>query len=491
MLIYILLFLIFCFQTFRFFSLSNILQNQYYDLTRYLLYRKNHYLLLLLKGLIVFFSALLLFIHPYFSFLYLLFFIEKTPTKIKKFQWTSRIKRQFILFELLNLFNLIFVFAIENIEIKILLIYLYNILVYWISFYVSYWIEYCILKKNIHKAKEKLKAYHVTFIAITGSFGKTSCKNYISSFLKQKYNVLQTPKSYNTLNGILKTINEQLKPYHDVFIAEIGVDKINGMDKYIDIFPIHIGVVTKIGNQHLKTFKSILNIKKEKVKILQNALNYAIINQDDPYQDDVFISCHKITVSTHSSADIIVHIAKQDIDQTQLIVQIYNQTYTTYTQLIGLHNIENVACAIGVAKALNIEDDFILNTIKTLKNVKHRLSKTYANKWLLLDDSYNSNFIGFCNALDVLKQSSNRKVIITPGLIEQEKNEKQDKLLAQKINDSADLVILIKNPSFSPYILKKLDFDSFQEAYQYLKQHYIDQELTILIENDLPDIYIK
>ncbi len=475
----------------RFVALSNILQNQYYDINRYIIYQKNHFKIIVLKYIILLISIFLLKFNIFFSLFYLVLFFENIPSKIKKFQITPRIVRQFIIFEILNLFNLVFFFTLKNNIMKILIIDVYNIILYWISFFISYTIEYFIQIKNIKKAQKKLKMNHIIFVAITGSYGKTSCKNYITSFLKQKYNVLQTPKSYNTLNGILKTINEKLMPYHEIFVAEIGVDKINGMNKYIKSFPINIAVVTRIGNQHLKTFKNITNIKNEKTKLLKSALDFAIINMDDSYLKDVAVNCTKITVSTQNTANILIKLTQQNLTQSLLEVRINNQKYDTYTKLLGLHNIENIACAVGVAKALNIDDKIILNTIKKLKNVEHRLSTLRLNNWLILDDSYNSNFIGFCNALDILNQAKNKKVIITPGIIEQGKNNYQNEILAKKIEEIADIILLVKNPSFGEKISSKLDFKSFIEAYNYLHTHYYDQELTILIENDLPDIYIK
>ncbi|MBO7219065.1 MAG: UDP-N-acetylmuramoyl-tripeptide--D-alanyl-D-alanine ligase, partial [Clostridia bacterium] len=76
--------------------------------------------------------------------------------------------------------------------------------------------EYFVKRYYIKKAKDKLASLtHLKVIAITGSFGKTSVKNYLYNILKNHYTVVMTPKSYNTAYGITKTILNDLNCYVD------------------------------------------------------------------------------------------------------------------------------------------------------------------------------------------------------------------------------------------------------------------------------------
>ena len=63
-------------------------------------------------------------------------------------------------------------------------------------------------------------------IGVTGSFGKTSTKNYLYRILSEKYNVLMTPGNYNTTLGVVRTIREKLEPFHEVFICEMGAKEV-------------------------------------------------------------------------------------------------------------------------------------------------------------------------------------------------------------------------------------------------------------------------
>ena len=212
-----------------------------------------------------------------------------------------------------------------------------------------------------------------------------------------------------------------------------------------------------------------------------------IINKDDPYINKLSFKQKQISFSVNdSNSDVYI-----SNNQNNLLVKIYSNKYKVKSCLLGLHNLSNLALSIAVSKALNIKDDVIIKKIPLIKNVEHRLSSYKNNNWLIIDDSYNSNYTGFINALDVLNQFDKYKVIITPGIIEQISNDSLDKLIANKIKEVADLIILINHPSIEKYIDNKLTFFSFKEAYSFLKENYFNNDLVILIENDLPDIYLK
>lgn len=104
-------------------------------------------------------------------------------------------------------------------------------------------------------------------IGITGSYGKTSVKYYLSTVLKAKYNVLMTPESYNTPMGVVKTIREQLRPTHEIFVCEMGARHVGDIKEICDIVFPEYGIITSIGEQHLETFKSIENIIKTKFEL--------------------------------------------------------------------------------------------------------------------------------------------------------------------------------------------------------------------------------
>ena len=468
-----------------FVDISTSLQNQYYSINRFFLLIKQSKKWVFKLAVILLYIPLIE-INPFLCFWFCLYFVSFNKEKLVV---TKRIIRHFIIFSVLLFVNfLLLVFF--SLNKYVYLSFFYNIALYWMSFAISCLIEKLLQIRNIKKAKNKLKQYKPIIIGVTGSYGKTSCKNYLNTLLSSSFNVLMTPKSYNTLNGILLTINKQLAPYHEILIIEIGVDKPNGMNKFVKHFSFDIGVVTCIGKQHLKTFGSFEKIVIEKNKLLQKCKKFAIVNLDDK---NVNINNNKCEILSFSrltnDADVLVNQAERN----NLLIKIINNTYIVESNIIGKHNLSNLACSICVAKALNIEDDKIIKLIPKIKNVDHRLSLSKRGNWIILDDSYNSNYAGFKNALEELSKIENHiKIIITPGIIEKNKStEKEELLIANMMNEICDLIILINDPSFKKYIKNFLSFNDFLSAYSYLKENYSNDKIALLIENDLPKIFLR
>ena len=119
-------------------------------------------------------------------------------------------------------------------------------------------------------------------IGITGSFGKTSTKHYLYRILSEKYNVLMTPGNFNTTLGVIRTVREQLKPHHQIFIVEMGAKQVGDIKEICDLVHPTIGVVTAVGEMHLETFGSLENVRRTKFELIDAlpADGLAIVNMD-------------------------------------------------------------------------------------------------------------------------------------------------------------------------------------------------------------------
>ncbi len=436
-----------------------------------------------------------------------LLYRKKIQDKIVPFKITKRIKRMIMQYSLCYaLFSfIVFLFNVNSYVIPLL---------YRILFLVFFTLT-CLFNQGIEKliqlhfkkkAKRKLqKNTNLKIIGITGSFGKSSTKFYTKQLLESTYSICSSPKSFNTLNGLLMTINQQLHLSHQILLLELGIDKIKGMDKFIHFFNFDIACVTSIGMQHLSTFKSMENIEKEKIKLLQHLLpsNTAIINLDDPRITAHLseIKAKKITISSTQIADIYATDIQIKTTGTSFILHLFQKEYLIKVKILGRHHIQDLLMAVAMAKVLQIDDEKIIKRLKMLKNMEHRLEVKKEGLWLMIDDSYNSNPNGFAEALTVLKTATNKRVLITPGLIElDDLNQTMNQKLAHNIKKSCDFVVLVGNNSKSiyqqllqeKYPKKNIEqFSTYMEAWSYLKNNFIDQKMTILIENDLPDTYLK
>lgn len=501
-----------------FFYNENILQKQYYEIKRFFKSKKQNFKINYFKIILVILSIILVFLNIkttwlnhliiFLTFIFSFFiYHRKIDNKIIKFKITKRVVRALVCYFISYGLYILLVILLKIPFSYILLLYYFVFFVFFlISYFLSLVIENIILLHYQILAKKKLEKFkHLIVIGISGSYGKTSLKHYLKNLLETKYCVLASQKSYNTMKGLLMCINNDLKPYHEILILEMGVDKIKGMDKFIKFFKLDIGILTCIGMQHLSTFKSFKNIISEKAKLLQSLKTnkLAIINKDDEniYELSKKLKCKKIFVSSYSFADIYATNIKIRANCTFFTLHINNEEIPIQTKVLGRHHVNNLLLAIAVAKHLNIKEEQIIRHLRLLKNIENRMEYKKDHNWDIIDDSYNSNYEGFLQALSVLKKAKNKKVLLTPGLIELAKeNENYNKNLALKIKESANLVLItnLNGQSIYQELLKQkfaeeslFLFESYVEAIKYLKEHYFDESLTILIENDLPDIYLK
>ncbi len=351
-------------------------------------------------------------------------------------------------------------------------------------------------KKYIVAAQNKLQNSKAKIIAITGSNGKTSVKNILFKMLKTKYNVLVSPKSYNTLLGISKFINESNLNV-DFAILEYGARRVGDVKKLCSTFGADYGIITTVSPQHLESFKTVENIYKTKKELSDFLLNnLCVYNLDNIYTFRMF--CEKpgekqaISVATKQNfyADNIVI---KDY-KTHFNLHINDKTYDVCTPLLGQHNITNILLAGSLAVYLKIDESCLVETIKNLNFVPHRLEliKTHIN---ILDDSYNCSLSSAKEALKVFKQFPNKKMVVTPGIIEGGKFEFDLNFkLAQMLNMCDYIVIVgehnkkaltaglnVKNKT------KVFYAKNLEDAKQYFK--LLKRNDNLLLLNDLPDDY--
>ena len=104
-------------------------------------------------------------------------------------------------------------------------------------------------------------------VGITGSYGKTSMKFYLSELLGSQYETLKTPESFNTPMGVTITIRRDLRPTHEYFICEMGARRVREINELCEIAHPHDGIITSVGPQHLETFKSVENVLNTKFEL--------------------------------------------------------------------------------------------------------------------------------------------------------------------------------------------------------------------------------
>ena len=377
-------------------------------------------------------------------------------------------------------------------------------------------IEQRINRYYIDDAKRILREHEgLRIIGVTGSFGKTSVKYYLTTLLSEGFRVLMTPESYNTPMGIVRTIRENLKPTHEIFVCEMGARHLHDIKEITDIVHPDDGILTSIGHQHLETFHSLENIISTKYELLDAVDEKAkaeggadagkhlkfvngdneIIRANMKYKDAISYGfsegCDfRATDIKVTSAGTAFTVTSPDGETAE-----YN------TKLVGKHNVENIVGAIAVANSFGIPMARLKMAVRRLQSVPHRLELNKHGNVSILDDAYNSNPNGAKVALETLALFENNvKILVTPGMVEL--GAKEDEYNAEFGRQAAavcDYIILVGEKQTKAIKSGALEagFDperlfvknSLNEATALMYELDAGREKVILLENDLPDNY--
>ena len=382
----------------------------------------------------------------------------------------------------------------------------FNMFVVYLANIINFPIERVVYLHYKLKAQSKLKNMsNLKIIGITGSYGKTSTKMFLTKFLEKKYIVCSSPYSYNTPMGITKVVLNDLKPEHNVLIAEMGATSKGDIKELCDMVMPNAGIITAVGEQHLDTFKSLENILSTKFELAEalKDKDFCVFNCASDNTQKLYEQCNlnnKVAVGDTNNYLYAKNIVATE-DGLEFIICYNKKEYKTYTSILGEHNIQNILCAAALALKLGISIKQILEVIPTLQSVEHRLQLTkLEDNILIIDDSFNSNIHGTAVALETLSLfSDRRKIVVTPGLVELGKKENIENIeLGKRIAKVADLVILV-NKNQSDNLKKGLLEGGFSEENIYMQETLF--EVTnlfktilrsgdvVLLENDLPDNY--
>lgn len=344
----------------------------------------------------------------------------------KKVVLTWRVKRFLILLFSLTLFQDILCTLKDGCEI-------YGVFMPLAVTYLGSWaIEKFLFEAYKRQAKTKIASMNdLMIICVTGSYGKTSMKNFIAQVLSHKYNVYSTPRSVNTLGGIIRDVNESLPQSAQVYICEAGAREVGDIYAITQLLNPQIVVVGKVGPQHLEYFKTLERIQRTKLEIIHsNRLERAFIHTsvtDVPHE--------KVTFFGEEIQNLSATLEGIDFD-----LSVAGESRHFHTSVLGGFQSININAAILIASQMGMSADEIVHAVEKLKSVEHRLERIDAGGKIILDDGYNGNIDGMLEGVRLCSLHEGRKVIVTPGLVES--TEELNSQLIGAINGVFDIAII-------------------------------------------------
>ena len=335
-----------------------------------------------------------------------------------------------------------------------------------------------IFNRNKHK--------DIEVVAITGSVGKTSTREIVSSVLSQQKNILVTEKNMNSYIGMpLMTLKLEEQ---EMAVLEAGIDFVGEMDILNKLLVPDVAVVTNIGTSHIGKFGSQDIIFQEKTKIANGLKGKKILllNGDDEYLKRYENSNVKILYYSIKDAKNII-INENTIEYDTLI---YNKEEHIVVNALGNHNILNSLVAIKIGEIYNISVDKIKRGIFQYQNISRRMEKILFNNITIIDDTYNASPSSMQSGLISIDEiKDKRKIAVLADILELGNYAKEIHLKMGKVFKDLKYDVLIAYGENMKYLI--------ENAKNYIKEVYYCKDSTeaekkvreIMRENDV--IYFK
>ncbi len=267
------------------------------------------------------------------------------------------------------------------------------------------------------RALQNLAANHrqkfkIPVIGITGSNGKTTVKEWLFQLLSADYNIVRSPKSYNSQVGVPLSVWE-LQPAHELAIFEAGISQVHEMENIAPIINCTIGLFTHLGPAHSEGFKDEVEKMREKARLFKSAdvLIYSLDQQVVVESLRTFPKKQHFTWSTQNhQADLFIHNIQKGANQTRITARYKDQAIHLPIPFSDQAAIENTIHCWATLLYLGYAQDLIAERVQNLQRVAMRLElKAGIHNCILINDSYNLDLASLEIALDFMVQQGQRE----------------------------------------------------------------------------------
>jgi alanine racemase len=282
------------------------------------------------------------------------------------------------------------------------------------------------LKALQNLAAEHRKKFSYPVIAITGSTGKTTIKEWIFHLIKGEKRVIRSPKSFNSQLGVALSLLE-LTPECDVALIEAGISEPDEMIALQTMIQPTIGVLTSLGRSHVENFSNLSALHQEKLKLF-STVEKTLVGDGISLTDQQLHPIKGKTLKVEMKSELLSEIPFQDK------ISFYN-----------------AKLAIEVALELGVNAKKIKQQISSLPSLALRL-ETFdgINNSLIINDTYNLDLDALVYSLEYQKMiAKRRKRIVIVGL-DQENSAKKKEIQGIVSQFKPDEIHIIQSISDAP-----------------------------------------
>jgi UDP-N-acetylmuramoyl-tripeptide--D-alanyl-D-alanine ligase len=350
------------------------------------------------------------------------------------------------------------------------------------------------VKKKIEKAKKD----GIKIIGITGSYGKSSTKEFLVQLLSKKYKVISPPSRVNHEYALLKYFLRAKIDGFDYAVVEFGSYYINNIRWTTKHITPDIAYITGITKQHLFLFGSIENIiKGEGTEILSWIKEgIVLVNNNHQYFEKLKEEIDKLEnknlkIFTYGvDGDFSYKILEQNLEKTIFEFKTKNTVYQFETKIIFPMQIENLVGALAYISLIDDLENY-KEDVKKIELPDGFLKLKIRDNLYIFDDSYNANPKGVFDALNYFQKIDfDYKIVIFNGLLELGKETKEIyQELAEKFQNF-DKIILTSSDFFEVFREKLMEkvfvAKSSHELEMFLKSLKFDK-VGVFVFNRLPE----
>lgn len=306
-------------------------------------------------------------------------------------------------------------------------------------------------------AKYHRKQFNYPVIAITGSNGKTVVKEWLNQLLAIDFNIVRSPKSYNSQIGVALSL-WQLSADNDLAIIEAGISKVGEMDKLREMIQPTVGILTNIGPAHSDGFKSTEEKIVEKLKLFKD-VDRLIYSPKYISTPELITEPQLFTWGFDDNADLKVLRKEQDGGFVRIYAEFKKKEIDIEIPFNDEASIENAIICWSVMLSMNYAQEIIQKRMKALLSVEMRLElKNGINNCSIIDDSYSCDIASLTIALNFLQQQNQHKkrtLILSdiPGV-------ERDKMSIYET-----VALLLKSNSIDGFIGIGKDISSFSSSF--------------------------
>jgi len=278
-----------------------------------------------------------------------------------------------------------------------------------------------LLVKNVREALLKMAAHYrsqfdIPFVGITGSVGKTTTKDMVTSVISQKYNALCTQGNYNNDIGVPLTLFN-LTDEHEIAVIEMGMNHFGEIHVLTEVVRPQVGLISNIGVAHIEYLGSREGILEAKMEMFDSMDEHgiAVFNADN---DMLWSMAGKmpqkqVWFGVENKAGIYAdEIEIVGLEKTKCVIHTDKGNVEVLIPMPGEHMVLNALSAVAVGLTFGLTLQQIKVGIESFLPTKNRLNMIQEDGLTIIDDVYNANPVSMKASLDILATSKGRKVAI-------------------------------------------------------------------------------